>query len=328
MSRQKLIIQIPCWNEERTLAITLRELPRRVPGFAKVEWLVVDDGSTDLTVEVARAHGVDHVLELKVHQGLARAFMEGLEHSLKLGADVIVTTDADNQYYAGDIPNLIRPILERRAELVIGARPIAQTRHFSFLKKSLQRLGSAIVRRMSGTLVRDAPSGFRAITREAALRMNIFSEYTYTLESILQAGAKGIPVVSVPIRTNADLRPSRLVRSISSYVRRSAVTLLKIFMTYQPMKTFLWISAVPITAGVLLGVRWLLLFYGKGHAQALPSLILASVLLLAGFQMCVFAFLAELLSVNRRLTEDVQLRVKRVELGMAQESDDRARMAG
>ena len=234
----KLIIQIPCYNEEETLGVTLDDLPRRVPGIQRVEWLVIDDGSADRTAEVARRHGVHHVVRLPVNQGLARAFMAGIRHSLAAGADIIVNTDADNQYCAADIPKLIQPILEGRASIVIGARAIAQIDHFSRRKKLLQRLGSWVVRVASGTDVPDAPSGFRAFSREAALLLNVFNTHTYTLETIIQAGRRGIPIVSVPIRTNPDLRPSRLIRSLPSYVLRSAVTILRSFATYKPLRFF------------------------------------------------------------------------------------------
>ncbi len=216
----KLIIQIPCFNEEASLPVALADLPKTVEGFDEVEWLIVDDGSSDNTAAVAEDNGVQHVVRHVHNQGLARAFMTGLEACVNHGADVIVNTDADNQYNAADIESLVKPILEQRAEMVIGARPINETSHFSMLKKMLQRLGSWVVRIVSGTTIEDAPSGFRAISRDAATKLMVFNEYTYTLETIIQAGQKNIPVVSVPIRTNKDLRPSRLVRSMPSYVAK------------------------------------------------------------------------------------------------------------
>src|SRR6185312_12755240 len=239
-SRMKLIIQIPCLNEAATLGTAVATLPRRVEGFEKVEWLVVDDGSTDGTAELARELGVDHVIRHPVNRGLATAFMTGIDAALQHGADVIVNTDADNQYEASDIPLLVRPILEHRADMVIGARPIAQTEHFSWIKKKLQHLGSWAVRIASRTDVTDAPSGFRAMTRETAMRLNVFNAYTYTLETIIQAGLSNLAVVSVPIRTNPDLRPSRLVRSIPNYVKRSLLTILRVFVIYRPMTLFVW----------------------------------------------------------------------------------------
>jgi len=215
----KLIIQVPCYNEEGTLDIALSHLPRKVKGFASVEWLIINDGSTDRTVEVAKRCGVDHVVSFAKNQGLARGFMAGLDACIKLGADVIVNTDADNQYEAEDIPAIIAPILEGRAEIVVGERPISQIKHFSPIKKILQKIGSWAVRVASNTHVMDAPSGFRAMTRDAAMRLNVFNEYTYTLETIIQAGQKGMAIISIPIRTNEDLRPSRLVKSITSYVK-------------------------------------------------------------------------------------------------------------
>ena len=229
---RKLIIQIPCLNEEETLPVTLGCLPRTVPGYDVVEWLVIDDGSTDRTAEVARAHGVDHIVQLSPNQGLAKAFMSGIEASLRAGADTIVNTDADNQYDATNIPDLVRPIVDGRAQSVVGARPIAEIEHFSATKKFLQRLGSWAVRMASGADIPDAPSGFRAIHREAALRLYLFNDYTYTLESIIQAGRKNLKIVSVPIRVNGELRPSRLIKSIPLYIRRSLVTILRIFILY------------------------------------------------------------------------------------------------
>lgn len=302
----KLIIQIPCYNEEKTLETTLSALPREVPGVDIVEWLIIDDGSKDRTVEVAKAHGVDHVVSLPRNQGLAKAFMAGLEASLMAGADIIVNTDADNQYCADCIPDLIRPILEAKAEMVVGARPIEQIEHFSFSKKLLQRLGSWTVRLASSTDIPDAPSGFRAISKEAARKLNVFNNYTYTLETIIQAGQKNISVTWVPIRTNESLRPSRLVKSILSYVRRSVFTILRIFVIYNPFRFFIFIGTVLFTLGALIGVRFLWYFLsgqGGGHVQ---SLILASILIGIGFQTIMVAFIADLLSVNRRLLEELQ----------------------
>jgi glycosyltransferase involved in cell wall biosynthesis len=302
----KLIIQIPCFNEATSLPIALAELPRHLPGVTEIEWLVIDDGSEDETVAVARRLGVQHVVGFRRNQGLARAFMLGIKACLERGADVIVNTDADNQYNAADIPALIQPILDRRADLVIGARPITEIEHFSPVKKLLQRFGSYVVRRVSGTDVLDAPSGFRAISREAALSLNVFNDYTYTLETLIQAGQKGMRVLSVPVRVNGDLRPSRLVKSIPSYVKRSILTIFRIFIVYQPLKFFVMAGSVPFLIGVALGIRFLVLFArgeGDGHVQ---SLILAAVLLLMGFLTFLMAILADLLSVNRRLLEELQ----------------------
>jgi len=311
----KVMIQIPCYNEEATLGLTLAELPRHLAGVDCVEWLVINDGSRDRTVSVARANGVDHVVNLGHNQGLARAFMAGIEASLQAGADIIVNTDADNQYCAADIPALIEPILQGAADIVIGARPIQKIRHFSPIKKWLQRLGSRIVQIASGTDIADAPSGFRAISRRAAMQLNVFNEYTYTLEMIIQAGQKGMAIISVPIRTNPDLRRSRLVRSIPSYVWRSAMTILRIFMTYKPLRFFLAIGMVPASLGFLLGLRWLVLFLLEDASRVrAPSLILAAILILIGVQLWIFGLVADLMAVNRKLLEDIQLRLRRQEL--------------
>lgn len=309
----KLIIQIPCYQEEETLAVTLAPLPRQLPGIDCIEWLVIDDGSRDGTVEVARRCGVDHIVQFSHNQGLARAFAAGLEASLQAGADIIVNTDADNQYSADDIPKLIEPILAGKAEIVIGARPIDQIEHFSPSKKMLQRLGSWVVRLASNTDVSDAPSGFRAMTRDAAMRMNVFNNYTYTLETIIQAGQNGLMITSVPIRTNGYLRPSRLVTGVPSYLKRSLFTILRIFMIYQPLRFFLWLGSVPFTIGFLLGVRWLVLYLGGTPRTHVPSLILASLLMLIGVQLGVLGLIADLLSVNRKMLEDVQLRMRRIQ---------------
>lgn len=313
----KLVIQIPCYNEEATLGLTLSELPRQLPGIDSIEWLIINDGSRDRTVEVAQANGVDRIVNLKRNQGLAKAFMAGLEVALQSGADIIVNTDADNQYCAEDIPKLIAPILEGRAEIVIGTRPIQDIPHFSPFKKCLQKLGSLVVRLASNTRVPDAPSGFRAISREAALRLNVFNEYTYTLETIIQAGQRGLAITSVPIRTNSYLRPSRLVKSISAYVQRSVITILRIFMTYRPLQFFMLLGSVPFSLGLLLCCRWLFLFWGiigdNPTKPRVPSLILAAILILIGVQLWLFGLVADLMSVNRQLLEDIQLRLRRNE---------------
>jgi glycosyltransferase involved in cell wall biosynthesis len=308
---KKLIIQIPCYNEERTLGITLDALPRQLPGIDVVEWLVIDDGSRDRTVEVAKACGVDRIVRLPTNQGLAKAFMAGLEASLKAGADIIVNTDADNQYCADDIPKLIEPILLGQAQIVVGARPIGKIKDFSPIKKVLQKLGSWVVRLASNTTIPDAPSGFRAFSREAAIQLNVFNSYTYTLETIIQAGQKGIPITWVPIRTNRVLRPSRLVRSNLSYVMRSLFTILRIFMLYKPLRFFLLLGSVPFSLGVLLGCRWLFYFFIGTHRTRIPSLILTAILILIGFQLWMFGLVADLMAANRKLLEDVQLRMRR-----------------
>jgi glycosyltransferase involved in cell wall biosynthesis len=307
----KLIIQIPCLNEAQTLAIALGELPREVEGFSRVEWLVVDDGSTDGTADLARSLSVDHVIRHPVNRGLATAFMTGLDACLRLGADVIVNTDADNQYEAADIPLLTAPILAGEADMVIGARPIAQTEHFSWVKKKLQHLGSWAVRVASKTDVADAPSGFRAISRETALRLNVFNAYTYTLETIIQAGLSNLRVASVPIRTNEDLRPSRLVKSISSYVRRSLITIFRVFVTYRPLFVFFWIATLLALLGLMVGARFLYYYftgYGGGHIQ---SLILASLMLTLAAIAGMSGLIADLIATNRKLLERIHRQLTR-----------------
>ncbi len=309
----KLIIQIPCYNEEKTLGITLGSLPRKLKGINKVEWLVIDDGSTDKTLEVAKKFKVDHIVNFKDNRGLAKAFMAGLEQSVKAGADIIVNVDADNQYSSEDIPKLIQPILDDKYEIVIGARPIDQINHFSTPKKIFQRIGSWVVRTASNTEIPDAPSGFRAISREAALQMNVFNEYTYTLEMVIQAGLKGIPMISVPVRTNEPLRSSRLIKNLYDYIVRSAATIILIFMTYRPLKFFFLIGSIPFTIGMILSVRWLMLFLGGPQASSIPSLILSSVMIIIGFQLWMFGLIAELMSVNRKLSEELQYKIRTLE---------------
>jgi len=319
----KLLIQIPCFNEESTLPVSLRDLPRKVPGCDIVEWLIIDDGSTDRTVEVARECGIDHVVSIKRNSGLAKAFVAGLDSCLRLGADVIVNTDADNQYCALDIPKLVKPIIAGSADIVIGARPIADIAHFSQIKKALQKLGSWTVRVASRTDIPDAPSGFRAMSREAALRLNVLTEYTYTIETIIQAGRASMVVESVPIRVNKDLRPSRLVKSNWSYVRRSLVTIVRIFMTYKPMRFFMMPGLAFIATGLSVGLRFIYFYAvgeGTGHMQ---SLILTAILLVIGMQLVVFGLIAELVGNNRKVLEDIQWRTRRLELEERSLSEDR-----
>ena len=310
----KLIIQIPCYNEEETIGVALDALPREIPGVDAVEWLIIDDGSTDRTVEVARAHGVDHVVSNHINRGLARAFTAGLDFCLKHGADIIVNTDADNQYNADDIPKLIKPILDGNAEVVIGTRPISEIRHFSPLKKFFQKAGSWTVKTISQTPVDDAPSGFRALSREAAMRMHVFSEYTYTLETIIQAGKRGMAVTSVPIRTNEDLRESRLIKSIPRYLARSFNTMVRILMTYQPMVFFMLPGSISFSIGVILGLRYLYFFFFTaergGHLQ---SLILSAILLILGGFLVIIGLIADLISVNRKLLENIDYSLLRLD---------------
>ncbi|MFI4970630.1 MAG: glycosyltransferase family 2 protein [Lysobacterales bacterium] len=309
----KLVIQIPCYNEAESLPHLIPQLPRQVIGCDRVEWLVIDDGSVDDTAGVAARLGVDRVVRHPVNRGLAAAFMSGLEAAVAGGADIIVNTDADNQYDARDIETLVRPIIDGRAEMVIGARPITETEHFSWLKKRLQGLGSRVVRLASNTQVTDAPSGFRAFTREAAQRLNVFSSYTYTLETIIQAGHSNIRVLSVPIRTNPDLRPSRLVKSMRHYVWRSASTIVRIFATYRPLMFFWLVAAFFLVVGGLLGgwyVFHMLAGQGSGHVQ---SALLAAASFTIGLILFMLGFIADLQAVNRRLLEAIDWRVRQLE---------------
>lgn len=311
----KLIIQIPCFNEADTLPDTLRELPVSLPGIECIEVLVIDDGSTDGTAAVARELGVQHVVRLPYHMGLASGFRAGLEACLERGADLIVNTDADNQYFAGDIQTLIEPILAGEAQLVIGDRGVSSLQHFSPLKRMLQRAGSWVVSQAAGMQVRDATSGFRALSREMALRTLVLSQYSYTLETIIQAGAHKIPVKFVPVRTNPNTRPSRLMRSTSHYLRQSIPTILRAYAMYQPLKVFTLIGTVFIITGLIPALRFLVLRYildqGTGNLQ---SLILSAVLLIVGFQIYLFGVLADLIAFNRKMLEDQTYRVKRLEL--------------
>jgi glycosyltransferase involved in cell wall biosynthesis len=307
----RLIIQIPCYNEEETLPITLKELPRQVEGFDDVKWCVIDDGSTDRTVEVARSLGVDYVVSVKQNKGLARAFMKGLEVCLKADADVIVNTDADNQYYAGDIPTLVLPIIKGEADMVIGERIIKDIKHFSPLKKLLQKFGSFVVKTISGTQVADAPSGFRAISRYAAMHLNIFSTYTYTLESIIQAGKKNLKITSVKIRTNENIRPSRLMRSTFSYITKSIITIIRIFVVYNPFRFFMTLAVILFILGMIPGIRYLILFIARAESGHIQSLILAAILLIMSVQIGVLAFIGDLNAVNRNIMEDIQYMLRK-----------------
>jgi glycosyltransferase involved in cell wall biosynthesis len=313
----KLIIQIPAYNEEATLGVTLDALPRSLPGLDAVEFLVVDDGSDDRTVEVARAHGAHHVVRHVKNMGLARAFKTGLDACLLLGADIIVNTDADNQYRGADIEKLVAPILDGKAEIVIGARPIREIEHFSPLKKLLQNLGSWAVRAISNTHVHDAPSGFRAFSRDAAMKLNVFNDYTYTLETIIQAGLKNLLVMSVPVGVNADLRPSRLVRSVPSYLFRSLKVMILTFMTYKPFQFFLVPGLLFFIAGLVIGLRFLVHYLAGTGQGMVQSLILAALLIGGGGFLLVIGFLAELIGVNRKLLEQVDWRMRKLELAAA-----------
>lgn len=309
----KLIIQIPCFNEELTLPQTIKDLPREIDGIDEIEYLIINDGSTDNTISVARECGVQHIVSFRNNKGLASGFMAGIDACLHLGADVIVNTDADNQYCGSDIEKLVRPILDGKADIVIGERPIDDIEHWSKRKKAFQHIGSWVVRVASSSNVPDAPSGFRAYSREAALRMNVINEYTYTLETIIQAGHNKLAMTSVPIHTNADLRPSRLFSSIGKYIKRSASVIVRSYMMYKPLKFFVIFGSVLFFIGVAIGVRFLVFLYsgaGDGHIQ---SLILAAVFLLMGFQTIIMGLLSDVIASSRKLIEDVQYRVRKIE---------------
>ncbi|MCX7707465.1 MAG: glycosyltransferase family 2 protein [Anaerolineae bacterium] len=309
----KLIIQIPCYNEEATLPLTLADLPRALPGVDEIEVLVVDDGSRDRTAEVARELGVAHIVRHKRNRGLAAAFQTGLEAALAAGADIIVNTDADNQYYGPDIARLVEPILAGRADIVVGDRGVAALAHFSPLKRLLQRLGSWVVERAAGIPIPDATSGFRAFSREAALRLTVLSEYTYTLETLIQAGARGMAVAFVPVRTNPQTRRSRLIRNIPSFLAISAVTILRFYTMYRPLRVFMTLGSVLVAAALVLGVRFLYFFAlgrGAGHVQ---SLILAAILTIVGFQVGLIGLVADAVSMNRRMLEEMTWRARRGE---------------
>ena len=308
----KLIIQIPAFNEETTIAQALRDIPKKIDGITAIETLVIDDGSLDKTAEVARKGGATHVLQLKTHRGLSAAFVAGIDAALRLGADIIVNTDADNQYMGADIARLVAPIVKGTAEVVIGDRDVAKSAHMSPLKKLLQRFGSWTVGKAAGMSVADATSGFRAFSREAAMQINVFNPFTYTLETVIQAGNRNLGVQSVVVRTNAPTRPSRLYQGVGTYLRKSVATIFRIYTVYRPLKTFFAIGSVLMLFGTVLGARFLWHYFtgDGGHVQ---SLILAAVFLVTGFQTWLIALLADLIAVNRRLTEDVLIRVKKLE---------------
>lgn len=307
----KLIIQIPCYNEEKTLPLTLNDLPRELPGIDKIETLIINDGSSDKTVEVAKRFGVNHIISLSQKSGLAQAFSNGLEECIKLGADIIVNTDGDNQYCADDIPKLIQPILDRKADMVIGCRDIFAIKHFSHIKKMLQSVGSYFVRHFSKTNIPDVTSGFRAYSREAALKLNIFSNYTYTLETIIQAGMKKIPLSYVNVRTNAKTRESRLIKSIPSYILRSMITILRISLMYEPLQIFTKLSLFPLAIGAILLVRFFIAYFTQRYSGHIQSLIIAAICMIAGFSIIMIGLLGDIISANRRLNEDILYNLKK-----------------
>lgn len=310
----KLIVQIPCLNEESTLPITIKDIPRQIEGIDEIEILIIDDGSTDRTVEIAKKLGVDHIVCFPKNKGLAAAFKAGIDACLKLKADIIVNTDADNQYYGGDIPKLIVPILEGKADMVIGDRETQNIPHFSPIKKKLQKIGSWVVNKAAKIDVPDTTSGFRAYTKDAALRLNVVSEFSYTLETIIQAGRQKIATTHVPIRTNGILRESRLFKGIRNYIKRSVNTIIRIYTMYRPFKVFLSLGLLMLLTGALIDLRYLYFIIsgdGQGHIQ---SLILGSTFIIGGFQMAVIGLVADLISNNRKLLEETLYRVKKIEL--------------
>ena len=296
----KLIIQIPCYNEAETLEIALNDLPKHIDGIDEIEYLIINDGSKDNTVEVARKWGVNYVVNFKRNKGLAHGFMAGIDACLRNGADIIVNTDADNQYVADDIEKLVRPIIEGKTDIVIGDRPIDKTEHFSLIKKKLQHFGSWVVRKASNSDIPDAPSGFRAYSREAALRLNVTNEYTYTLETIVQAGRNKIAQTSVPIRTNGELRPSRLFNSMMGYVKKSMVTILRAYIMYSPLKTFSIIATIPFLIGLAIDIRYLIFFFNSDGAGHMQSLMLGSTLMMMGFMTFVIGLLSDITAKNRK----------------------------
>lgn len=316
----KLLIQIPCFNEAETLEIALNDLPRHIDGIDEIEYLIINDGSKDNTVEVARNWGVHYVVNFKQNKGLARGFMAGIDACLRNGADIIVNTDADNQYCGADIETIVRPILDGKADIVIGERPIDDTEHFSPIKKKLQHLGSWVVRKASRTDIPDAPSGFRAFSREAAMRINVINDYTYTLETIVQAGRSKMAIISVPVRTNPELRSSRLFHSMWGYVKKSMLTILRAFMWYKPLYCFSLVALIPSLIGLGIGIRFLAYYFtgtGNGHVQ---SLILACTLLIIGFITFVIGLLADTIAANRRILEDVQYHVRKLDYDKSEEN--------
>jgi glycosyltransferase involved in cell wall biosynthesis len=315
----KLIIQIPCYNEADVLAETIGTLPRAISGVDEIEYLIIDDGSTDNTVQIAHQAGVHHIIQ-QYHQGLATAFTTGLDACLKYGADIIVNTDADNQYNAEDLVRLIEPILAGRAQLVVGDRGVATLQLFTPVKRLLQRFGSWVIGKVSGLHIPDATSGFRALSRQAALRTLVLSEYSYTLETLIQAGAHGVPVEYVPIRTNPPTRPSRLMRSIPHFLTQSSTTIIRAYTMYRPLRVFTILGMLLILAGMVPGIRFLYFFIVKGTAGYIQSLILSAILLIVGFQVLLIGLVADLIGFNRKILEEVLYRLRRAELDMEHES--------
>ena len=307
----KLIIQIPCFNEEETIGQVLAELPREIPGVADIEYLVIDDGSIDNTISAARQAGANHILSLNQNQGYGRAFLAGFQKCRELGADIVVNTDGDNQYRGSSIPDLIRPIVAKKADIVIGARPIDKIKEFSWLKKKLQRLGSAVARSFSGTDVPDATSGFRAYSAEAAMRLHIISPYSHSLETIIQAGHMGLTIASVPIAVNPKTRESRLMNSMWHYILRTGAIILHSYVQHKPMKTFFFLSLPPAFVGIAIGIRFLVYFlFSENPTGGIQSLILAAILLIVAFNLFTLGIVAELSGTNRKLIQELLYTVR------------------
>ncbi|MBO6148752.1 MAG: glycosyltransferase family 2 protein [Lachnospiraceae bacterium] len=320
----KLIIQIPCLNEAKTLKVALDDLPKQIEGIDEIEYLIINDGSSDNTVEVAKDWGVNYIVSFVNNKGLAKGFTAGLDACIRNGADIIVNTDADNQYRGADIEKLIKPILDGKAEIVIGERPIDDTPDFSPIKKKLQHLGSFVVRIASDTDIPDAPSGFRAFSRDAAMHLNVINNYTYTLETIVQAGRNQMAITSVPINTNPELRKSRLFHSMGAYIKKSILTIIRAFMMYRPLIFFSIVGGIPFFIGLVLGIRFLYYYlkgYGNGHIQ---SLVFASTLMMLGFTTFMMGLQADLIAANRKILEDIQYRMRRLEVGGAGSAKDKA----
>ena len=309
----KLIIQVPCYNEANTLTIALDALPKKIDGIDEIEYLIINDGSQDDTVQVAKDWGVDYVVSFPQNKGLAQGFMAGLDACIRNGADIIVNTDADNQYCGEDIEKLVRPILEGKAEIVIGERPIDEIEDFSPVKKKLQHLGSYVVRLASATHIPDAPSGFRAFSKDAAMHLNVVNQYTYTLETIVQAGRNRMAITSVPVRTNPELRKSRLFHSMGSYIKKSMLTIMRAFLMYRPLTFFSICGLIPFVIGFAYIIRFLVFYArgnGAGHTQ---SLVFATMLIIIGFMTIILGLQADIIAANRKILEDVQYRIRRME---------------
>ncbi len=317
----KLIVQIPCFNEEHTLPQTVADIPRQIPGLDAVELLIIDDGSTDRTVEVARQLGVDHIVRHKANRGLARTFRTGMDACLRLGADIIVNTDGDNQYCGQDIPALVRPIVEGRADLVLGDRQTDSIAHFSSMKKRLQRAGSFTVRQLSGTNVPDAVSGFRAFSRDAALQLNIVSSFSYTIETVIQAGKKHMAMASVPVRTNPKTRDSRLFKSVPKFIERSLTTMIRMYAMYQPLRFFVYMGSIFMLVGLVPVIRFLIAYFAEGGAGHIQSLILGGALIVIGVVTFLIGLVSDLINFNRQLIEMTLEKVRRIELNQIREHD-------